>query len=74
MYVPQQSEQFHTSPSKAEFIYTRANLKVPLQIKSPVDTSAHETVKISPLCLAVNVGCEVMVRAILDNLRNIDID
>lgn len=29
---------------------------------------------VSPLCLACNIGCETMVKAILDNLINIDID
>jgi len=74
VYTPNQIPPVSWSPSKAEFIYTRANLKVPPSIKSPSDEEHSEIVRISPLCLAVNVGCETMVKAILKHINNIDVD
>ena len=42
-------------------------MKVPLTLKNPKDEEKNEVVKISPLCLAVNIGCEIMVKAVLDS-------
>ena len=42
--------------------------------RNRVSKEISEAVQITPLCLAVNIGCQIMVEAIFKNLKNLNVD